>query len=159
MITRFAVISVGAVAATLWLGLAVLLGLQGFLPGETQLPAAGPQISEPLPAAPAVPAVVFRSADPAIAELLGRSPFDEARRQFVRAAVNAPPPPPPEPPRILGIASSDGKRSALVEWKATGETQRLTVGMETPLGVVDRIGESDLTLKVGETEATISMFD
>lgn len=156
MISRLAILSVGVAAAATWSGLAVLLGLTSFSTEQGEAPIANLPVAAP---AKTVPAVVFRMPDAAIAELLGRSPFDEARRQFVRASLDAPAAPPPEPPKLLGVTSSDGKRSALVEWKATGEMQRLTVGMETPLGKVVRIGDSDLVLKSGETETTVSMFD
>jgi hypothetical protein len=106
----------------------------------------------------ATSAVAFSAVDPPIAELHSRSPFDEARRPFQRGPIEPPPPPPP-PPRLLGISSKDGVRSALVEWRPSGETQNLSLGIQTPQGVVSRIGESDLVLKAGDTELVISMFD
>jgi hypothetical protein len=116
-------------------------------------------VAAPIPlAAKAVPAVQFSTPEAAIAEVLGRSAFDEGRRQFQRGPVE-PPPPPPQPPRLFGVSSKEGVRSALVEWRPSGETQRLTVGMETQQGVVSRIGDSDLVLKAGDIEVVVSMFD
>ncbi len=104
-----------------------------------------------------VPAVTFERTESSILELMSRSPFDEARRPFERTVAE--PAPPPPPPRLLGISAANGERSALVEWRPTGEIQRLTVGMETPQGKVVSIGDGDLTLKSDAAEIKVSMFE
>jgi hypothetical protein len=156
MISRVAVVASWIVAAIACSATATWMTADriGVDVKETVQPAGA--TSAPQTAIKAVPAVKFATPNAAIAELLGRSPFDVGRRQFQRGYVEAPP---PVPPRLLGISSSDGARSALVEWKPSGETQRLTVGMQTPQGLVSRIGDSDFVLKNGNNEITISMFD
>lgn len=157
MIARTTIVAFWAVALGLWVGVGYWLVVdtaRAHTPGKT----AGRQNILP-PPRPVAPAVTFAAPDTAIAELLGRSPFDEARRQFQRVSIDVAPTTPQVPPRLLGITSNNGARSALVEWSAPRETQNLVVGAKTPQGVVVRIGDSDLVLKNGEIEIVVSMFE
>jgi hypothetical protein len=95
--------------------------------------------------------------DPAITELLARSPFDQQRRFFTRDLPVEPPPPPP-PPRLLGVSMQKGKRVALVEWPATMQTQRLSIGDATELGKVVAMDGASLTLKSETSQIVISLF-
>lgn len=103
------------------------------------------------------PALSVSAPDPAIAELLARSPFDQQRRFFTRDLPVDPPPPPP-PPKLLGVSMQKGKRIAVVEWPATGQTQRLSVGDTTGLGKVVAMDGASLTLKGATSQIVISLF-
>jgi len=103
------------------------------------------------------PALSESAPDPAIAELLARSPFDQQRRLFTRDLPVEPPPPPP-PPRLLGVSMQKGKRVALVEWPATAQTQRLSIGDATELGKVVAMDRASLTLKSETSQIVISLF-
>ena len=157
MIARTTVVGSWAAALGLWIGVGFWLVANTARSHELEriaLPQTTLQLSRST-----APAVTFAAPDAAIAELLGRSPFDEARRQFQRTSIDSGPAPPAVPPRLLGVTSDNGTRSALVEWSPSRETQNLVVGATTPQGVVTRIGDADLVLKSGETETVIRMFD
>lgn len=108
-------------------------------------------------AAPAISALTALPVDPAIAELLGRSPFDTQRGAFTRETP-LPPPPPPAPPRLLGVSTTNGKRVATVQWPSTGSIQRLSEGDMTELGKVVSVGPSNVVLKSKDAELTVSMY-
>jgi hypothetical protein len=102
-------------------------------------------------------ALLPTQAEPAAAEILGRSPFDRERRAFSRD-LPPPPPPPPVPPRLLGISTQNGKRVAILEWPSTGQTQRVVEGDTTELGKVTALESARVILRAGDVETVVSLF-
>lgn len=105
------------------------------------------------------PALVMGDIYAPTGQLLSRSAFDPERRAFQRTPQAAEHEVEVPPPRLLGIFERGGERTAMVEWPATGDTQELSVGDETPIGRVAAIEASQILLKSGDNERAVQMFD